>query len=218
HGSESARVVAVAATLACSVHAARPVTLTVTLPDAIPIELASGAFSINVAGSDLVADADHTVDASVTTFDAALNSATATDTQSYTVDTALPTASITLDAVDRKSVVKGTKAGSNVASTVTMSGNVQNGDTGTLGTSGNPYTGAVRAGGSFRIDVAGSDLAADADHTVDASVTTFDAALNSATATATQSYTVDTALPTASITLDAVTADNAVNADRTSVV
>ncbi|MCL2916990.1 type I secretion C-terminal target domain-containing protein, partial [Shewanella litorisediminis] len=44
-------------------------------------------FSINVPGADLVADADHVIDASVTATDTAGNSATATDTEGYGVDT-----------------------------------------------------------------------------------------------------------------------------------
>ena len=58
----------------------------------------------------------------------------------------------------------------------------------------------------------GSGLLADPDLTVDASVTTTDAAGNTATATDDQAYTVDTVAPVASITLDAITADNIVNA------
>src|SRR5262245_63529033 len=83
----------------------------------------------------------HTVDASVTTFDAALNSATAADTRSYTVDTALPTASITLDAVTADNAVNAAEAGSNVAITSTVGGDVQAGDTGTLTADGNTYSG-----------------------------------------------------------------------------
>ncbi|MFD2227619.1 Ig-like domain-containing protein, partial [Microvirga arabica] len=49
-----------------------------------------GTFSINVAGSALVADGDKVVDASVTTADAAGNSTTATATKSYSVDTTPP--------------------------------------------------------------------------------------------------------------------------------
>ena len=45
-----------------------------------------------------------------------------------------------------------------------------------------------------------------------ASVTTTDAAGNTTTATDNQAYTVDTVAPAASITLDAITADNIVNA------
>ena len=42
-------------------------------------------------------------------------------------------------------------------------------------------------------------------------MTTTDAAGNTATATDDQAYTVDTVAPVASITLDAITADNVVN-------
>ena len=48
--------------------------------------VSSGAFSINVPGSGLLADGDLTVDASVTTTDGAGNSTTASDTQLYTLD------------------------------------------------------------------------------------------------------------------------------------
>src|SRR5437667_6639737 len=91
-----------------------------------------------------------------------------------------------------------------------VGGDVQRGDTVTLTVNGNAYTGTV-SGGGFSINVAGSDLAADADHTVDASVSTTDAAGNSATATASHLYGVDTTV-TASLALDAVTADNILNA------
>jgi len=44
-----------------------------------------------VAGADLVADPDKTIDASVSTTDAAGNTATASDSEGYSVDTTLPT-------------------------------------------------------------------------------------------------------------------------------
>ena len=88
---------------------------------------------------------------------------------------------------------------------------VQVGDTVTLTVNGNSsYTGLVHAGLTFSVDVAGSDLAADTN--VHASVTATDAAGNPATATHDQPYTVDTVAPVATITLDAITADNIVNA------
>ena len=97
-----------------------------------------------------------------------------------------------------------------MAVTGTVGGDVQDGDTVTLTVNGATYNGAV-AGGAFSIDVAGSGLAADTDTTVDASVTTTDAAGNTATATDNQS-TRSTPRAAASITLDAITADNIVNA------
>ena len=95
--------------------------------------------------------------------------------------------------------------------TGTVGGDVQVGDTVTLTVNSNSsYTGLVQADFTFSIDVAGSDLAADTN--VHASVTTTDAAGNSATATDDQAYTVDTTAPAATITLDAIAGDNVVNA------
>ena len=166
-------------------------------------------FSIDVAGSDLAADTN--VHASVTTTDAAGNATTATDDQAYTVDTVAPVASIILDAITADNIVNAAEAGGTVAVTGTVGGDVQVGDTVTLTVNGNSsYTGLVQAGLTFSIDVAGSDLAADTN--VHASVTTTDAAGNTTTATDDQAYTVDTVAPVASIILDAITADNIVNA------
>ncbi|MFM5879207.1 type I secretion C-terminal target domain-containing protein [Aeromonas sanarellii] len=73
-----------------------------------------------------------------------------------------------------------------------MTGEFKAGDTVTLTVNGKPFTGPVDADGRFTILVAGSDLAADGDKTIDASVTSTDAAGNSATATDSEGYGVDT--------------------------
>src|SRR5256885_16555956 len=59
---------------------------------------------------------------------------------------------------------------------------------------GNTYTGTVGAGYTFSINVSGADLVADADFTIDASVTSSDAAGNVGTAAGAESYTVDVTL------------------------
>jgi len=51
-----------------------------------------GAFSIDVAGSELVNDLDTTIRATITITDTAGNTGTATDTEDYTVDITVPTA------------------------------------------------------------------------------------------------------------------------------
>ena len=149
-------------------------------------------------------------------FDAAVNPNTAADLSVQAVDTLAPVASITLDAITADNIVNAAEAGGTVAVTGTVGGDVQVGDTVTLTVNGNSsYTGQVQAGLTFSIDVAGSDLAADTN--VHASVNTTDAAGNTATATDDQAYTVDTVAPVASITLDAITADNVVNAAEAAV-
>ncbi|MNJ22235.1 Bifunctional hemolysin/adenylate cyclase precursor [compost metagenome] len=76
-----------------------------------------------------------------------------------------------------------------------MSGEFKAGDTVTLTVNNTEYSGKVAADGRFTILVAGSDLAADGDKTIDASVTSTDAAGNSATATDSEGYGVDTQAP-----------------------
>ena len=133
----------------------------------------------------------------MTTTDGAGNSATATDTETYSVDTVV-TASITLDAdITADDIINTSEAGQTITITGTTGGDVKAGDIVTLTINGQAYTGAVDGSGNFAIDVAGSDLAADPDTTIDASVTTTDGAGNSATATDTESYTVSINSPNA---------------------
>ena len=176
NAAEAGGTVAVTGTVGGDVQDGDIVTLTVN-GTAYTGAVSGSTFSIDVAGSDLAADADHTVDASVSTTDAAGNSTTATATHLYSVDTTI-SASIAVDAITTDNVLNAAEAGGTVAVTGTVGGDVQSGDTVTLTVNGTAYTGAV-SGSTFSIDVAGSDLAADADHTVDASVSTTDAAGNS---------------------------------------
>ncbi|WP_421328778.1 retention module-containing protein, partial [Aeromonas veronii] len=165
---------------------------------------AAGRFTILVAGSDLVADGDKTIDASVTTTDAAGNSTTATDTEGYSVDVTPPAATITLDAnITADDVINATEAGQQIPVTGSVGGDVKVGDTVTLTVNGKTFTGLVLADKTFSINVPGADLVADSDKTIDAKVTTTDAAGNSTTATDTEGYSVDVTPPAATITLDA---------------
>jgi T1SS-143 domain-containing protein len=178
---------------------------------------AGNTFSIAVPGSGLVADADKLIEASITKTDAAGNSATATDTEAYAVDVTPPVPTITLDAsITADDVINAAEAGGNVNVTGSVGGDAKVGDIVTITVNGVAYTGAVAAGLTFSIAVPGSGLVADADKVIDASITTTDAAGNNASATDTESYTVDVTPPAATITIDAVTADNIVNAGEAS--
>ncbi|MEK6704793.1 MAG: Ig-like domain-containing protein, partial [Bdellovibrionota bacterium] len=79
------------------------------------------------------------------------------------------------------------EAGGNVAITGTVGEGAQVGDTVTLTVNGHNYTGLVQADYTFSIDVAGSDLAADGDKTIDAIITS-----NSKTGADIEGYRVDT--------------------------
>jgi len=190
------------------------VTLTINDKSFTGTVLDGGKFSINVPGADLAADSDATIFASVTTTNAAGNSATATDTQTYTVNTAPPAVAISLDAnVAGDGIVNVAESTATaIPVTGTVSGQFKTGDIVTVTINGKDFTGAVATDGTFSINVPGADLAADSDSTVFASVTTTNAAGNSATATDTQTYTVNVLPPAVAISLDAnVAGDGIVN-------
>ena len=140
-----------------------------------------------------LADGNLEVVASVT--DGAGNSATATDDTTL-LDTTPPEARITLDAdITADDVINAAEARQDIAITGKVGGDVRVGDTVTLTVNGKTFTGLVLADKSFSIDVPGADLVADGGKAINASVTTTDAAGNSATATDSEGYGVDTAAP-----------------------
>ncbi|MEN2699864.1 Ig-like domain-containing protein [Vibrio cholerae] len=195
---EAGQQISVSGTVTGEFKAGDIVTLTVNgKPYTGPVG-ADGRFTILVAGSDLVADADKTIDASVTTTDTAGNSTTATDTEGYSVDVTPPAATITLDAnITADDVINATEAGQQIPVTGSVGGDVKVGDTITLTVNGKTFTGLVLADKTFSINVPGSDLVADADKTIDAKVTTTDAAGNSTTKSDSEGYEVDTVAPNA---------------------
>ena len=117
----------------------------------------------------LVADTDLTVQASVTSTDAAGNVGTASDAESYTVDVIAPAPTVALDSnVTADDVINAAEAGGAWRSPVRSAGRAD-GDIVTLKVNGTNYTGAV-SGGAFSINVPGAPLVADADFTIQASV------------------------------------------------
>ncbi|MFM1642168.1 retention module-containing protein [Aeromonas salmonicida] len=194
NAAEAGQQIPVSGTVSGEFKAGDTVTLTVNNTEYTGKVAADGRFTILVAGSDLAADGDKTIDASVTSTDAAGNSATATDSEGYGVDTTAPVdLAIELDAnITADDVINAAEAGQQIPVSGTVSGEFKAGDTVTLTVNNTEYTGKVAADGRFTILVAGSDLAADGDKTIDASVTSTDAAGNSATATDSEGYGVDT--------------------------
>src|SRR6185369_1913806 len=101
---------------------------------------------------------------------------------------------ITLDAnITADNIINIAESQGNVAITGTVGGSAKAGDTVTLTVNGVTSTGLVQAGNTFSINVAGSDLVADPDHTIDASIST----TPTETATDTHGYGVDTTAPAA---------------------
>ncbi|TQQ76170.1 Ig-like domain-containing protein, partial [Vibrio cholerae] len=176
-------------------------TITLTLGDGSKLEtkvvdLGNGqlGFSTSTTADKLVGGSSITAEITVT--DAAGNSSTATDSEDYSVDTQAPELSIKLDAdITDDDIINAAEAGQKIPVSGTVTGEFNKGDIVTLTVNNTKYTGPVDANGRFTILVAGSDLAADADKTIDASVTSTDAAGNSATVTDTENYGVDTIAP-----------------------
>ena len=214
NAAEATQQIPVGGTVGGDVKVGDTVTLTVNGKQFTGLVQADKSFTINVPGADLVADSDKTIEAKVTTTDAAGNSTTATDTESYSVDTTPPAASITLNPnITDDDVINAAEATQQIPVGGTVGGDVKVGDTVTLTVNGKQFTGLVQADKSFTINVPGADLVADSDKTVEAKVTTTDAAGNSTTATDTESYSVDTTPPAASITLNPnITDDDVINA------
>ncbi|MEQ9852058.1 Ig-like domain-containing protein [Pectobacterium aroidearum] len=166
-------------------------------------------WSVNVPGSVLAANGD--ISASVTTRDPAGNVTTANTTHAYGVDTVAPTASITIDDVTSDNVINAAESGQTIAVTGKVDNDVKAGDAVTVKVGNETYQTTVNADGkTWSVNVPGSVLAANGD--ISASVTTRDAAGNVTTANTNHTYGVDTVAPTASITIDDVTADNVINA------
>ncbi|MFN4238884.1 MAG: retention module-containing protein, partial [Vogesella sp.] len=300
NAAESKQDIAIAGSVGGDAKVGDTVTLTVNGKTFTGTVAADNTFSIPVPGADLVADSDKTIDASVTTTDAAGNSSTATASEGYsvdttaptltaqldpasdsgtpgdgitndntptlsgtgepgntitvtsptgevmtttvqpdgtwsvtptqplpdgaanfpvtatdpagnstsssvpvTIDTTLPAASVTLNAnITPDDVINAAESKQDIAITGSVGGDVKAGDTVTLTVNGKTFTGTVAADKTFSIPVPGADLVADSDKTIDASVTTTDAAGNSTTATASEGYSVDTTAPTLTAQLD----------------
>ncbi|WP_404826013.1 Ig-like domain-containing protein [Pectobacterium aroidearum] len=166
-------------------------------------------WSVNVPGSVLAANGD--VSATVTTRDTAGNVTTANTSHAYGVDTVAPTASITIDNVTSDNVINAAESGQTIAVTGKVDHDVKAGDAVTVKVGTETYQTTVNTDGkTWSVNVPGSVLAANSD--VSATVTTRDTAGNVTTANTSHAYGVDTVAPTASITIDDVTADNVINA------
>ncbi|WP_339084804.1 BapA/Bap/LapF family large adhesin [Acinetobacter baumannii] len=187
------------------------------------VDSAAGTWTVSVPGSALVADADKTIDATVTFKDAAGNSSSVNDTQTYTIDTVAPNTDevdFSVDSVTADNVINASEAAGEVTITGVLK-NIPADATTTVVTvvvNGVSYTATVdKAAGTWTVNVPGSGLVADTDKTIDATVTFTDTAGNSSTVSDTQLYTLDTTAPDVdgvNFTVDSVTADNVINASE----
>jgi hypothetical protein len=157
-------------------------------------DITNGYADVTLAG--LGADGLKSLTATVT--DAAANTSGASPALAITLDTIAPAPTIMLSAnITADDTINAAEAAGLVTITGSVGGDAAVGETVSLTINGALYTGTVQAGNTFSINVAGADLAADADRTIDAAITSTDLAGNSGTGTDTETYTVDTAAPAA---------------------
>ncbi|WP_244925498.1 Ig-like domain-containing protein [Kushneria marisflavi] len=172
----------------------------------------NGTFSVAVPGVVLAAAGTNTVSASVSHTDAAGNVGSVDTSRDYTVDITPPTLSITLDTIAGDNIVNADESNQSIPVTGAVSGEFAAGDTVTLTVGDQTYTGSVDAGGTFSINVPGSQLAAN--DSVQAVISHTDAAGNVGSANTAVSYGVDTDAPAVTITLDTIAGDDVINAEE----
>ncbi|WP_342029459.1 Ig-like domain-containing protein [Vibrio sp. S9_S30] len=165
------------------------VTMTINGTDYETTVGAMGTWTVNVAGSDLAADTEFTV--SVASTDAAGNTVSSTATSTHTVDKTADAGTVTVASITADDVINKAESGETIAVSGTATGgDIAEGDKVTMTINGKAYETTVGATGTWTVNVAGSDLAADTEFTV--SVASTDEAGNPVNSTATSTHTVDT--------------------------
>ncbi|WP_218189570.1 Ig-like domain-containing protein, partial [Pseudomonas sp. PA15(2017)] len=192
--AESSQQVPVTGTVGGDAKVGDTVTLTVNGKTFTGQVQANNTFSINVPGTDLVADTGRTITASISTTDAAGNIGTATDTEGYSVDTTAPLITVEAPTItnDTTPTITGT-TDAPVGSIVTL--------TITQGTNTFTVNTPVLAGGTYSIEL--PQPLVDGPYSVDAKVT--DAAGNPGSATDTGA--IDTTAPIITVDAPAITND-----------
>ncbi|MBU2895101.1 VCBS domain-containing protein [Vibrio hepatarius] len=115
---------------------------------------------------------------------------------------------IQTDPITADNVINAQESNSSIDISGSVSGDFNAGDIVTLDVNGTQHTGVVDAKGHYSIAVPGSELIADADQKIEASVEVTDSAGNSAHATADVTYQVDTQVSVPTITFENAGADN----------
>ena len=168
-------------------------------------KLADGRFSIPVDGQLLAKN--NSVEVSITVSDKAGNQASAAEEQSYRVMTEIATPVIHFSTLADDNVINATEANSkiNVSGTVE---HARNDDQLMMTIGGKEYLTTVQ-NGAFNVEVDGALLAKNSEIT--AKVSTRDWAGNTAEATATHGYRVDTEIAQPVITIHKIAEDDIIN-------
>lgn len=145
---------------------------------------------VTVVASSALGDGSHTV--TFTESDALNNESAASPSLVVVIDTTPPPAPvITVNSITPDNIINIAESKTNQTVTGAVTG-AREGDLVTVTVNGVAKTTHVAAGGTWSVTVAGSDLAADANHAVDVRITTADDAGNQSTGTVSKQYVVDT--------------------------
>ncbi|WP_027672045.1 retention module-containing protein, partial [Rheinheimera baltica] len=165
---------------------------------------ADGTWSVDVAGSDLAADTSF--DVVVTSTDASGNTVDSTGTSTHTLDTEAEAGTVNIDNITADDILNASEAAGTVVVTGSaVGGDIAPGDVVTMVINGTTYTTTVQADGTWSVDVAGSDLAADT--SFDVVVTSTDSSGNTVDSTGTSTHTLDTEAEAGTVNIDNITAD-----------
>ncbi|SPJ33973.1 Leukotoxin [Kushneria phyllosphaerae] len=195
NADESGRDIPVTGSVSGEYAAGDTVTLTVGQQNYTGAVNADGTFSINVPGSQLAQN--DAIRADVSHTDAAGNTGSANAASSYSVDTAAPVVTISLDTLAGNDVINAVEAAGDVTVTGRAAGDAAPGDTVTISVGGQSYAATVAQNGAFSVAVPGSLLAQAGTNTISASVSHTDAAGNAGSAETTRDYRVDVLPPDA---------------------
>ncbi|CDT78197.1 Putative RTX toxin, VCBS repeat protein [Vibrio coralliirubri] len=163
---------------------------------------ASGQYSVSVSS---LSDGDHNLSAKALA-PSSVMSATSSPLSVH-IDTQVHVG-IQTDPITADNVINAQESNSSIDITGSVSGDFNTGDIVTLDVNGTQHTGVVDAKGHYSIAVPGSELIADADQKIEASVAVTDTAGNSAHATADVTYQVDTQVSVPTITFENAGSDN----------
>ena len=170
---------------------------------------ADNSFSIPVAGIDLAADTSF--DATVVGSDTAGNPFTATVPSTYTVDTD-STVSISLEVIAADDVINAIESGNDLVIGGTVAGDAISGDAVVVTIGGIDYNTTVNPDNTtYNVSVPATAVGVLSSGIATATVSGEDSGGNPFSADVTRGYSVDT-VSNATITVDAITADDIVNA------
>ena len=169
---------------------------------------ADGTWSVDVAGADLAADTEFTVE--VLSYDSSHNEAISSASQTYTVDTQANPGTVEVLPITADDMIVASELGDTIVVSGSASGgNIKSGDPLSFVLNGKNYSTVVGADGSWSVAVSGADLAADTKFVVE--VQSSDASGNSVTSSTTSTHSVDTSAEAGVVTIEPITADDVIN-------